>query len=194
MLAVMSAPLHRPMTLAEFLAWEERQDLRWEFDGFAPVAMTGGTFAHGLIAANIIREIGNRLAGSPCRVVGDEVKVQAAWSVRYPDAFVVCSPVDPRATLVHDPVVVFEVLSDSTAATDRFAKNREYEATPSVRRYVMLEQDRIGATVFARESGGWLGRLLGEADTLAMPEIGVSLKLAALYGGLDLPAPPGEAG
>ncbi len=34
------------MTLAEFLAWEERQDLRYEFDGFKPIAMTGGTIAH----------------------------------------------------------------------------------------------------------------------------------------------------
>ncbi len=181
------------MTLEDFLAWEERQELRWEFDGFAPVAMTGGTFAHGLIAANILREIGNRLAGSPCRLVGSDVKIQAAWSVRYPDAFVVCGPVDPRATLVHDPVVVFEVLSDSTAATDLVLKNREYEAVPSIRRYVMLAQDRIAATVFAREATGWIGRLAGEGDTLAMPEIGVSLPLAALYAGLGLPLPPGDA-
>ena len=36
----MSAVLQRPMTLAEFLDWEERQELRYEFDGFQPVAMT----------------------------------------------------------------------------------------------------------------------------------------------------------
>jgi hypothetical protein len=34
------------MTLAEFLAWEESQEFRWEFDGFEPVAMTGGIFRH----------------------------------------------------------------------------------------------------------------------------------------------------
>ncbi|MEJ0044833.1 MAG: hypothetical protein WDN04_00735 [Rhodospirillales bacterium] len=34
----MSVALHTPMTLAEFLVWEERQELRYEFDGFAPVA------------------------------------------------------------------------------------------------------------------------------------------------------------
>jgi hypothetical protein len=28
------------MTIEEFLAWEEEQELRWGFDGFAPVAMT----------------------------------------------------------------------------------------------------------------------------------------------------------
>ncbi len=37
----MSVALQRPMTLAEFLDWEERQELRYEFDGFQPVAMTG---------------------------------------------------------------------------------------------------------------------------------------------------------
>ena len=41
----MSVALHKPITLAEFLAWEERQELRYEFDGFEPVAMAGGTIA-----------------------------------------------------------------------------------------------------------------------------------------------------
>ena len=39
----MSDALRRPMTAEEFLAWEEAQDLRWEFDGVRPVAMTGGS-------------------------------------------------------------------------------------------------------------------------------------------------------
>jgi hypothetical protein len=36
-----------------------------------------------------------------------------------PDGMVVCSPVAPTATAVRDPVVIFEVLSPSTAAKDR---------------------------------------------------------------------------
>jgi hypothetical protein len=43
MLSGMSIAQRRPMTVDEFLAWERRQELRYEFDGFAPVAMTGGT-------------------------------------------------------------------------------------------------------------------------------------------------------
>jgi hypothetical protein len=39
----MSVGIREPMTVEEFLAWEEGQELRWEFDGLAPVAMTGGT-------------------------------------------------------------------------------------------------------------------------------------------------------
>ena len=33
----------KPLTVDEFLAWERAQDLRYEFDGTQPVAMTGGT-------------------------------------------------------------------------------------------------------------------------------------------------------
>ena len=45
--------LRRSMTLAEFLEWEERQPLRYEFDGVGPVAMTGGTYGHSSIQGNL---------------------------------------------------------------------------------------------------------------------------------------------
>ena len=41
------------MTLAGFLEWEERQPLRYEFDGVGPVAMTGGTYGHSTIQGNL---------------------------------------------------------------------------------------------------------------------------------------------
>ena len=39
----MNLALRKPMTLAEFLEWEEQQPLRYEFDGVGPVAMAGGS-------------------------------------------------------------------------------------------------------------------------------------------------------
>jgi Uma2 family endonuclease len=74
------------MTLAEFLAWEERQELRYEFDGFAPVAMTGGTRAHETIHVNLLIALGNRLRGGPCRAYGSDLKIEVAGRIRYPDA------------------------------------------------------------------------------------------------------------
>ncbi len=50
----MKLALRKPMTLEEFLAWEEGQPLRYEFDGFQPVAMTGGTFIHAAIQRNLL--------------------------------------------------------------------------------------------------------------------------------------------
>jgi Uma2 family endonuclease len=106
---------------------------------------------------------------------------------------IICPAADRAATLVRDPVVVFEVLSPSTAREDRIVKAREYQATPSVRRYVMLEQDGIGATVYARSGETWTLEILVAGAVLSLPEIGVELPLAELYEGLAFEAsPPSE--
>ncbi len=172
--------------MADFLAWEERQELRWEFDGFQPVAMTGGTSAHEAIGGNIQFALRQRLGNGPCRIRGSTLKIEVAGRIRYPDAFVVCTPVSTRATVVRDPVVVFEVLSPTTAYVDRFEKLREYAATPSIQRYVMLEQDAIAAVVYVRKGSDLVVETLTENDTLRMPEIDAEVPLAEFYVGVDL--------
>jgi Uma2 family endonuclease len=183
------------MTLDEFLAWEERQELRYEFDGFQPVAMTGGTFAHAAIQRNLLFALTGRLSGKPCQPIGSELKIEVAGRIRYPDAFVICSPVANNALVVTDPVVVFEILSPSTANDDLFMKNAEYRATPSVQRYVVLQQSHVGALVFARHGDHWADEVLtGENNILRMPEIGIEIPLPELYAGLVLTPEDGATG
>ena len=182
----MNLALRKPMTLAEFLEWEERQPMRYEFDGIGPVAMTGGTAGHADIQANLAAALRARLRGNPCRFYGSDLKFQVAdGQVRYPDGMVLCSPVDRTATIVYDPVVVFEVLSPGTARDDRIVKAREYQATPSIQRYVMLEQDGVSATVYARSGDVWTLEILVADSILALPEIEVELPLAELYEGIS---------
>jgi Uma2 family endonuclease len=176
----MSVALRRSMSLEAFLDWEQRQELRWEFDGFEPVAMTGGAFAHAAIQANLLGILHDRLRGRPCRAIGSDLKIEASGSIRYPDAFVVCTPVPARSTLVTDPVVVFEILSPNTSSIDRVVKNEEYRDTPSIQRYVMLEQDRPAATVFSRAGDDWVGHIISGDAILLMPEIGIEVPLADL--------------
>jgi Uma2 family endonuclease len=102
---------------------------------------------------------------------------------------VTCSPVDGSSDTLPNPVVVFEVLSPSTAAVHRLVKNEEYRNTLSIQRYVMLEQTRIGATVFARAGESWIGSVMLDDATLEMPEIGVAVALAEFYRDVDLPPP-----
>ena len=181
----MNLALRKPMTLAEFLEWEDRQPLRYEFDGIGPVAMTGGTYGHSTIQGNLATALGGRLRGKRCRFHGSHLKFQVAEGhVRYPDGMVLCSPIDRTATVVYDPVVVFEVLSPSTARDDRIVKAREYQATPSVQRYVMLEQDGVSATVYARSGETWTHEILIADSVLSLPEIDVELPLAELYDGI----------
>jgi Uma2 family endonuclease len=185
----MSVAMRKSMSLEEFLAWEERQEPRWEFDGFAPVAMTGGTVEQGLIQANLIQQLGNRLQGTPCRALGSHVKISVAGSIRYPDALVVCTPSPRRATVISAPVVVFEILSPSTASVDSIIKNQEYRDTPSIRHYVMLQQDTIGAMVFSREGNDWVGHVLSGNVTIPLPAIGIELPLTELYEGVTFAEP-----
>lgn len=183
----MSVAVQLPMTLGEFLAWEERQELRYEFDGTAPVAMTGGTIAHDRITFNLQRSLDARLAGKRCRPLGPNVKIIVDGRTRYPNAFVVCQPVSPTATVATDPVVVFEVLSEGSAETDLIDKNREYRATPSIQRYVVLQQTRKAALVFVRQGRGWLSEIVsGDDAVLELPEIDISLPLQDVYANAGL--------
>ncbi len=183
----MSRAQQLPMTPEEHLAWEEGQELKWEFDGFQPIARVGGTFGHSRIQANVMLALGNSLRDEKCQPCGSDMRVPTApghW--RHSDAVVTCTPPLLNTRDLTDPVVVFEVLSPSTAEDDRTVKLAEYQALPSLRRYVMLEQNRVFATVITRSATDWDLFLAGSEGMLAMPKIGIEVPVAEFYEGLNL--------
>lgn len=183
----MNVALRKPMTREEFFSWAQVQEGRYEFDGFLPVAMTGGTNNHGFIVVNIISELKSRLKGRTCRVLSAESGGVATIgeNTRYPDATVTCSPVEGQDRLIPNPVVVFEVVSGSNARTDRFVKMREYHQVPSIRRYVLIEQDSPVVTSYVRDGNGpWAATSLSIGDTLGMPEIGIEIPVADIFDGV----------
>jgi Uma2 family endonuclease len=180
----MNVALRPTMTREQFLEWEERQPVKYEFDGARPVAMNGVTRAHSRIEMNLAYLLTGRLEGKPCEAFGSNLKISVGRSYRYPDAFIVCTAGPPEARVVDDPVIVFEILSQSTAATDRTIKNLEYRATPSIQRYIMLEQTKISATVFARFGAKWSSVAYGSGAILPLTEAGIELPLDDLYRGL----------
>ena len=185
----MSQVRRKTMMPEEFLAWEAEQELKWEFNGFEPVAMTGGTDAHAAIRVNLLTALATRLRGKACYVRGLGIKVRTGPGYRYPDAFVSCTPVARDATVAADPIVIFEVVSESTSKTDWTVKLVEYRSLASVQRYVMLEGNQTHATVVTRTGIGWSLETLGASDVLFMPEIGVEVPMSELYDGLDLTSP-----
>ena len=88
--------------------------------------------------------------------------------------------------------MVFEVISPGTSRTDRIDKLREYQATASIRRYVILEQDSVGATVYSRLGPNWIVHVVTEGGVLPMPEIGIDLPLADIYADVPLPGQADE--
>ena len=187
----MNVALRKPrMTREQFFDWAERQDIRYEFDGFQPVAMTGGTVNHSQMTQNIHFALRTRLRGSTCRPLGPDAGVATVGdAVRYPDGVVTCTKTPGTSRLVEKPIIVFEALSPTSGRTDRILKLREYRAVPSIRRYVILEHASIGLTVFARSTGDedWRATALTAEDTLQIPEIGIEIPVAEFYEDVDLP-------
>ena len=183
-LAGMNAPLRKSWTQEQFFSWAASQEGRYEFDGFQPVAMTGGTAGHSIIAQNVHAALRGRLRGSGCRSLGPDAGVETlGTAVRYPDALVTCSKFDREAMTIPGVVVVFEVLSPTSGRIDRIIKVREYAAVPSIRRYVILESTSIGLTVMERETPdeAWRTTVLTNDDILRMPEIGIEIPVAEFY-------------
>ena len=177
----MNVALRRPMSLDEFLVWEQGQELRHEFDGLQPIAMTGGTIAHSVIATNIVVALDPKLR-EPCRAFQSDLKIFVQGRVRYPDVTVTCAPVTDSSDIVPDPLVVFEVLSASTAVVDRGLKAAEYQATPSIQHSVMVEQARADALVLSRDGGGWTETpIAGLTGVVSLSALGVSLPMAEIY-------------
>jgi Uma2 family endonuclease len=181
MKGTMNVALRKSMTLEQFLAWEIRQELKYEFDGVQPVAMKGVRVEHAAIEANLNAALRDRLRGKACRAFGSSLKIEVAGRIRYPDAFVVCTTVPRGSYVVRDPVVVFEILSPSTSHTDMVLKTAEYKATPSILRYVILEQNHAGAQVFSRKGEDWIVETIKDDDVLRMPELGIEIPLPEIY-------------
>ena len=186
----MNVALRKPLTREQFFDWAEAQDGRYEFDGFQPVAMTGGSVNHNQIALNIHVALRQRLSGS-CRPLGpDAGMVTTGDKIRYPDALVTCTKVSGTEKLVPGVVVVFEVVSPTSSRTDRIDKVREYHAVASIRRYVLVEQGTAALTVHWREGEEpWRVEVLTEADTLVLPELGVDIPLREIYERVDFGDP-----
>ena len=185
----MNGALRTPMSREEFLTWAEGQEGRYEFDGLQPVAMTSGTNNHGAIARNLNGQLYLRLRGKTCQSMTAEGGGVATIGnkVRFPDATVTCSPIPGAEHLVPNPVVVFEVVSSSSTRTDEVVKLIEYHSVPSIKRYVLIEQTRVGLTVHARQHAEpWATTALGAGGSLELPEIGIEIPVDDLFEGLTL--------
>jgi len=174
----MNVPVRKPWTQEEFFAWAEAQDGRFEFDGFQPVAMTGGTAGHDDITYNLRRALDRRLGRGPCQPKGPNAGVQTiGTTVRYPDGLVTCSKYSTTDRVIPGVIVVFEVLSPGSGYMDRIVKVEEYAAIPTIRRYVILESTSIGLSVLRRDAPDqvWRTTPLKKDGVLQMPEIGIEI-------------------
>jgi Uma2 family endonuclease len=172
-------------TPAEYLAWEEQQEFRYEYIDGEILAMTGGTLNHSKIAVNLSTIIRTHLRGSGCQVFNSDAKVQTieSNSYCYPDISVTCDEGDRSSSeFISHPCLIVEVLSPSTEAYDRGKKFRIYQRSTSLQEYVLVSTTEICVDVYQRnERNQWLLTTYGEEDIIELHSVDFSFPIEQVY-------------
>jgi len=174
------------MTYAEYLAQEETAEVKHEFINGEVRAMTGGTIKHSALASRLNTALSNALAGRRCQVYSSDgrVRIVVANVSTYPDLTVVCgslvtAPDDPNAII--NPVVLVEVLSDSTEGYDRGKKFERYRRLPSFQAYMLVSQDAPRIEVYQCQDGRWALTEAGAGESVTIDAISVTLDVDTIY-------------
>jgi Uma2 family endonuclease len=175
------------LTPQEYLAFERQAKSRHEYLDGEISAMSSGSWEHNQIAGNLFAALHSALRGRGCSVASSDqrVKIEASKRYVYPDVLVVCGEPeleDNRRDTVLNPVLVAEVLSDSTELYDRGEKFLHYRKLPSLRHYLLLSQKEAVIEHYRRRpDGSWVLRELAAGQALELTLEGadaVSLQVA----------------
>ena len=175
------------MTVEEYLAEELVSELKHEYLGGVLYAMSGARNRHNKIAMNVSGTLWTRLRSRCCQPYNSDTKIRIRLSnhVRfyYPDVSVICRPNAENDSFQDDPVVIVEVLSESTRRVDEGEKKDAYLSIPSLAVYLLVEQDAQTILAFRRTEQGFVREVYTEG-AVPLPEIETELPLAEVYEGL----------
>ena len=178
------------ISVEEHLADEQESEVKHEYVAGRIYAIFEAQNAHHIIASNALGSLFSQLQGKPCRAFNSDTKIRVRMSNQtrfyYPDVSVICRP-NPQSDVFQDlPSVIDEVFSESTRRIDDGEKREAYLTIPSLTHYILLEQSAIGAVVYERGSAGFERRVLTALkDSIPLPELHISLSLAAVYDGIE---------
>ena len=174
------------MSEAEYLALEKKSKIKHEFMDGEIFAMAGATRRHNLATSNISAELSIRLRNTDCEVYASDfrVKIREGHNV-YPDVAVACGDIETEAndTTLLNPIVVFEVLSESTEKRDRSDKAEDYLKLNSLQDYVLVSQYRVRVEHFSRQKNNvWTLKIYEDLkDVVELNSIKCEVSLQLIY-------------
>ena len=176
----------RRLSYAEYLAIEATGPIKHEYVAGLVVAMAGGTIEHGRLVSRLTVLLSSALDGKPCAILPADVRVRirSADRATYPDLHVVCGEVqrDPDdLDAVVNPLVIVEVLSDSTAESDRGDKFADYPRLRSLKEYVLVSQRERRIDVYHRDGRRWVLEEHIGGERLRLESVGAELAVDDVY-------------
>ena len=190
-----TAAIRKTYTLDEYFSLEEQSAVKHEFDHGKLIEMAGGTFDHNHICAHVMAALIAGLAqmNRYYRTYNSDMKVYLPMlqKVVYPDVSIILEapePFESRRDVLMNPLLIVEVLSDSTAAYDRGKKFEGYCSIPSFREYILVSQSEPFLEAFYLhdpETNLWkISRASGLDSKLFLHSIGVEIALQDVYRGI----------
>ena len=181
------------LTPEQYLSQERQSETKSEYFNGEIFAMAGASREHNQISANLVRVLGNQLLDKPCSVYSSDMKIriEKARKYTYPDVVVACQTErfeDEHRDVLLNPVVILEILSNSTEAYDRGHKFLHYQLLDSLIDYLLVSQDTPRIEMFTRRKDGtWLYAEFHGLDAVVNIEsIGCNLRLSDIYHKVNL--------
>ena len=169
------------ISVAEYLESELSREVKHEYVNGGIYAMAGASENHDYISGNIYRKFGNHLENSSCRPFTSDIKVKTAkGNFRYPDCMVVCEEDNENDFYKTKAVILVEVLSRSTRKIDEKDKLLEYINIPTLKEYVLIEQDFVDIEVF-RKKDNWFPKHYFLGDDVTFESIDLTLTVEEIY-------------
>ena len=182
------------MSVDEYLAFETDGEVRHEYLGGYLYAMAGAKTIPNRAAANFLGLLHAQLRGKPCEPFNSDMKVRIPMASHtrfyYPDGMIVCTPNGPDDPFQDLPVVIAEVISESTRRTDEGEKREAYLSIPSLQVYLLIEIDQPRVVAYRRDpsAGGFNSELYdGLGEIVPLSEIDAQLPLKDLYERVEFP-------
>lgn len=191
----MGAALKPKWSLQDYLAWEDHQPDKNELVRGEIVSMVGSRRVHGRVQGNLARHLGNQLAGTPCQVFIDNMKVKPADdTILYPDVFVTCDKGDLATELLFTaPTLIIEVLSPSTQAYDRSIKFSLYRRIAALQEYILVDPDTRRVEAFRRGADDlWSLYDMSDGDVMEAASVGCRVLLSDVFDGVTPADEPGS--
>ena len=169
------------VSVDDYLESEEYSQTKHEYVLGQVYAMVGISRAHNRLARRLASRLLAKLDGTGCQVFISDMKVRIGDIFYYPDVVVTCSKTDSNPHFSTEPVLIVEVLSPTTQASDRLDKRLAYQTLDSLKEYVLVSQEERGVQVYRRSGEDWDLEIYTAAESVRLESVDFTISMDELY-------------
>lgn len=169
------------LTEQEYLKSEPYSEIRHEYiDGYA-YEMADSKFSHHYIKNNLSFALWDYLKGKTCIALASGFRVKVGSNYFYPDIVVDCSNLSGDSIFTENPTAIVEIIAKATRKTDKVIKRYAYTSIPTLKEYMLVEQDFVEVELWRRHGQHWELSVYYLGDSITFESIALTLTVEDIY-------------